>query len=215
MTGRDPSSRMDDMNDTQHDTNRPPTPLPPQPTGHHADDVWGVRRPPVLGPQPQDTPPGGSGPHGHGPSWGEGPQAGARSLDRGFAALKKAPLHRDTTQGVLGGVCAGIAERAGVSVAAVRVAAVALAVFFGTGIGAYLLLWALLPDQTGVTHAEQGVKGGSAASLAVLGLGALAGLGMLSAVLGGLGWLVPVAIAASVVYVVMRKKGRSSAHNHG
>ncbi|AXH96245.1 PspC domain-containing protein [Ornithinimicrobium avium] len=211
------------MNEIQHDTTRPPTAVPPRP-GERPDDVWGVQRPPALGTQPQDMPGGSSGSSGSsGPgSWsgggsrsGHGPQAGPSSLDRGFAALRKAPLHRDTTQGVLGGVCAGIAQRTGVSVAAVRVATVALALFFGTGVGAYLLLWALLPDQTGTTHAEQGVRSGRAGSLAVLALGTLAGLGILATIFDGLGWLVPVAIAASVVYVVMRKKGRSSAHTHG
>lgn len=188
-------------------------PVPPQPgAAQPADDVWGVQRPPALGPRPttgipQDTPAGGAhgGPHGNGPS----------SLDRGFATLKKAPLRRDTTRGVVGGVCAGIAGRTGVSVAAVRVAAVALALFFGTGVGAYLLLWALLPDQAGTTHAERGVKGGEASSLAVVGLGGLAALGILATIFDGIGWLVPAGLAAAVAYVVLRKKGRSSAHNHG
>ncbi len=208
----------------EHSGSTPP-PVPPQPAAQPADDVWGVQRPPALGPRPssgtpQDTPHGG--PYGTGPGTGSygtgpGPQGGSgrSSLDRGFDTLRKAPLHRDTTHGVIGGVCAGIAERTGVSVAAVRVAAVALALFFGTGVGAYLLLWALLPDQAGTTHAERGVKGGSAASLAVLGLGGLAALGILASIFDGLGWLVPVGIAAAVVYVVMRKKGHSSAHNHG
>lgn len=203
------------MNDIQHGTGRPPAPLPPPAPGQQSDDVWGVRRPPALGPQPQDTPFGGHGPHEGERPWGQDRQEGTGAVDRGLAALRKAPLRRDTAHGVLGGVCAGIAQRAGISVAAVRVGAVALALFLGTGLGAYLLLWALLPDQTGATHAEHGVKDGNPGSLVVLGLGALAALGVLSVVFDGLGWLVPVAVAASVVYVVMRKKGRFCSHTHG
>ena len=215
------------MNEIQHDRPDssgstqppvPPRPTPPQPTVQQpTDDVWGVQRPPALGPRPtgtpQDAPPyGGGGSYG---SSANNPGGGRSSLDRGFATLRKAPLHRDTSRGVVGGVCAGIAERTGVSVAAVRVAAVALALFFGTGVGAYLLLWALLPDQAGTTHAERGVKGGEASSLVVLGLGGLAGLGILATIFDGIGWLVPVGLAAAVAYVVMRKKGHSSAHSHG
>lgn len=201
------------MNQIQHTEPVSSGSTPQQPGA--TDDVWGVHRPPVLGQQqptgyptpPQDT-------HYGAPGGTRGP-SGPSSLDRGFDVLRKAPLHRDTSHGVIGGVCAGIARRTGVSAAAVRVAAVALALFFGTGVGAYLLLWALLPDEAGTTHVEQGVKGGSGRSLAVLGLGALAGLGLLATIFDGLGWLVPAGIAAAVVYVVMQKKGHSRSHNHG
>ena len=134
------------------------------------------------------------------------------SLDQGFATLRRSPLRRNSRTGIIGGVCAGIAESTGLSVVAVRAAAVVLALFFGTGVGAYLLGWALLPDQAGATHAEQALKGGRTRSMVVLGLGAIALLGILSWVFDA--W--PLLIAAAVVaFVVMKKKGHFDSHAHG
>lgn len=216
----------------------PPPPPPPPPGAPVHDDVWGVR-PPVLGQQPgsagaatpQDTPathqqspvPGQSG-YGYGYGYGQqgtGPQAGgpgtgpgSSSLDRGLSALQRSPLRRDTSAGIIGGVAAGIARRMNVSPAAVRLAFVALALFFGSGIAAYLIAWALLPDESGRTHVEQGIKGGNAQSLIVTVLGGLAALGMLSSLLDGMGWLVPIAVTAGIVWYVVsagRKKGDGTA----
>jgi phage shock protein C len=206
----------------------PPPPVPPvappvQPasSGTVQDDVWGVR-PPALGPQATGSPAQqgygqqGHGQQGHGQDgYGQqgptGPTAGGSSnLDRGLSALQKSPLRRDTTDGIIGGVAAGIAKRMNVSPAAVRIAAVALALFFGSGIAAYLIAWALLPDESGRTHLEQGVRGGSTNSLIVLALGGLAALGMVVSVLDGLRWLLPIAVTAGIVYYVVnagRKKG--------
>ena len=172
------------------------------------DDVWGVNRPPVLPPASPDGtgPKGGTGPQGSRPT-------GPGSLDRGFAALKKAPLRRDTRAGVVGGVASGIARRLGVSANAVRVGAVALALFFGVGIGAYLIAWAALPDESGRTHAEQAVRDGNPASLAVVGLAALPVLGFVAGVLGG-GFPLLV-VAAVVALVVARRKGHLSHPAHG
>lgn len=184
------------------------TGVPPQSTVFPPQGGTGF--PPLQGnpsfPTPQGTPS-----HGH-PSDGPTPQDGtgrtfSSTLDQGLGQLQRSPLRRDSSRGVIGGVCAGIAERTGVSVVAVRAAAVVLALFFGTGIGAYLLAWALLPDQAGATHAEQAVRDGRPRSLIVLGLGTLALVGLL-------GWIfdsafVPVLIAAGIVaYVVTRRKER-------
>lgn len=194
----------------------PPPVQSPAPGGAH-DDVWGVR-PPVLG-QPTDTPaPQGYGAPGYGPAYGQpghgqqgpGAPSGSSHLDRGLSALQKSPLRRDTSDGIIGGVAAGIAKRMNVSPAAVRIAAVALALFFGSGIAAYLIAWALLPDEAGRTHVEQGVRGGNAQSLIITALAGLAALGMVSTLLDGLGWLVPLAVTAGVVYYVVnagKKKG--------
>jgi phage shock protein C len=202
-----------------------PPPPPPPSYGRPAadapvqDDVWGVR-PPALGPQPTSYPQDGVvqgsqgqpgyGQPGHG-SHGAGSGPGSSHLDRGLSALQKSPLRRDTDAGIVGGVAAGIAQRLNVSTAAVRLATVALALFFGSGIAAYLIAWALLPDQSGRTHVEQGVKGGNAQSLIISVLAGLAALGMVASVLDGLGWLVPVLVTAGIVgYVVhagKKKKG--------
>jgi phage shock protein PspC (stress-responsive transcriptional regulator) len=66
----------------------------------------------------------------------------------GFA-LMSAPLdrrlRRDTTNKMLGGVCAGIARRFGISVGGLRLAFVLSCVLPGPQILAYLLLWILIP----------------------------------------------------------------------
>lgn len=204
------------MNDKPQGTNLP---------GPAADDVWGVNRPPVLGPTPDASDlPQMSGPTGpvrpapsdiptyQPPTASQPPSTGSSGLDRGFAALQKAPLRRDSAQGVLGGVCAGVANKLGVSPVAVRVAAVALAMLFGSGLAAYLIAWAVLPDESGSTHAEQAVREGRPRSLVVAGLA-------LVAALGALGWVLdswwPLIAVAVVAFVVARKKGHFSSHTHG
>ncbi len=201
------------------DETRRPEPPPPGPSGAGpGDDVWGVR-PPALGDQapPTGTPHGGPSASGPGPSasgsGGTGSSPGSGSLDRSFSVLRRSPLRRDTSEGVIGGVCAGIARQLGVSVAAVRIATVALALFFGSGVAAYLIAWALLPDDDGDTHLEQGVKGGEGGSIALLVVAGIAALGMLGSLLDGLRWLAPVVVTAAIVAYVVHassKKGDGS-----
>ena len=54
-------------------------------------------------------------------------------------------LTRDTGNAVLGGVCAGIARRYGMSTTALRVAFVVSCVLPGPQFLAYVLLWIILP----------------------------------------------------------------------
>ncbi len=54
-------------------------------------------------------------------------------------------LSRDTRNGMLGGVSAGIANRLGIDPLIVRLAFVAAALAGGLGIGVYILAWLLLP----------------------------------------------------------------------
>jgi phage shock protein PspC (stress-responsive transcriptional regulator) len=55
------------------------------------------------------------------------------------------PLRRDTHNKMIGGVCAGIARRYGLSLTALRVAFVLSCVLPGPQFIAYLLLWVLIP----------------------------------------------------------------------
>ncbi|MCW3019616.1 MAG: putative signal transduction histidine kinase [Solirubrobacterales bacterium] len=55
------------------------------------------------------------------------------------------PLRRRIDRGLLGGVCAGLAQRLGVEVLVVRVIAVMMATVGGLGVAAYALAWALIP----------------------------------------------------------------------
>jgi signal transduction histidine kinase len=58
-------------------------------------------------------------------------------------------LSRDRSNGAVAGVCAGIAKRAGIDVALVRVIFIALAFAGGIGIVLYGVMWALVPVEGG------------------------------------------------------------------
>lgn len=114
---------------------------------------------------------------------GSEPRSGA--LDGVYSALRGLPARR-TDQAVLGGVCATLADRVGVAPVAVRAAAVLSVLFFGVGVGLYLIAWTVMPDASGHTHLEEGLRRGRGRSLLVLALGAIAALGV---VFGGLSFL--------------------------
>ena len=54
-------------------------------------------------------------------------------------------LYRDPVHGVVGGVCAGLAQRVGVDPLILRIAIVAASAAGGVGVALYVLGWALLP----------------------------------------------------------------------
>lgn len=56
-------------------------------------------------------------------------------------------LYRDTDEKVFGGVCAGLSEFFKIDVTIIRVIVAALAIFYGTGIAIYIILWVLLPEK--------------------------------------------------------------------
>jgi phage shock protein PspC (stress-responsive transcriptional regulator) len=58
-------------------------------------------------------------------------------------------LRRDVQNKMLGGVCAGLARRYGISVGGLRLAFVLSCVLPGPQILAYLLLWVLIPADRG------------------------------------------------------------------
>ncbi len=92
--------------------------------------------------------------------------ASTSPLDRLYGALRTSPVTRSRNR-MIAGVCAGIAERTGVTVAVVRVLAVVLAIF-GPGVVLYLLAWLLLPAADGRIRLEQALREGDAASIALL-----------------------------------------------
>lgn len=57
--------------------------------------------------------------------------------------------HRGYADRKLAGVCAAVAHNLGVSITAVRVGFLLLALFHGLGIALYAILWFLLPDAPG------------------------------------------------------------------
>ena len=58
-------------------------------------------------------------------------------------------LRRDVQNKMLGGVCAGLARRYGISVGGLRLAFVISCVLPGPQILAYILLWILIPADRG------------------------------------------------------------------
>lgn len=56
-------------------------------------------------------------------------------------------LVRPASERMIAGVCAGVAERFGVSVTPVRVLTVLFTVFFGVTIPIYMALWILIPRE--------------------------------------------------------------------
>lgn len=88
------------------------------------------------------------------------------ALDRFFSALRSTQLVR-TSDGHLGGVCAGLAHRLGISPGIVRLVAVLTAVF-GVGVTLYLVAWLLLPDSRGQVHLERAIRQGQASSIVLL-----------------------------------------------
>ena len=59
------------------------------------------------------------------------------------------PLRRDLSHKMIGGVCAGIARRYGLSRTGLRLAFVISCILPGPQIVAYLLLWVLIPADRG------------------------------------------------------------------
>ncbi len=64
-----------------------------------------------------------------------------------YADAMATGLVRPASERMIAGVCAGVAERFGVSVTPVRVLTVLLTVFFGVTIPVYMALWILIPRE--------------------------------------------------------------------
>ncbi len=59
---------------------------------------------------------------------------------------KRNPLRRDSSNGILGGVCAGIARKLGIDPVIIRLLFVVLALFRGLFIPVYIILWIVMPS---------------------------------------------------------------------
>ena len=135
------------------------------------------------------------------------------ALDRFFATLRRSPLVRSQDR-VIAGVCGGIAQRFGISVAVVRVVAV-IAALLAPAIVLYLLAWLMLPDSQGGIRLEKALRRGDAPSIALLvvaGLALLPDAGLHSHV----GWLAPlVALGVVGVFVWGRSARRGGSNGQG
>jgi len=105
------------------------------------------------------------------------------------------PLVRDTRNGLVGGVAAGLARHLGVDAILLRVAFVLTTVFLsGAGLVAYIAGWVLIPSDGGAVDAggtaerfERMARGRGAAFWVGVGLITLGGLRLLDTLLGPLG----------------------------
>jgi signal transduction histidine kinase len=88
-----------------------------------------------------------------------------------------APLRRLPDRGVVGGVCAGLAEHFGVAVVIVRVVMVAVVAFGGVGAAVYALAWTLVPVAPG--SERRAGRWEALRRTALLGLGTVVALGVL------------------------------------
>ena len=64
-------------------------------------------------------------------------------------------LARSSTDKMLGGVCGGLAKYLGIDAPIVRIVAALIVIFTGFGPLVYLVMWALLPDDSGKTGIDQ------------------------------------------------------------
>src|SRR5919197_4325504 len=125
-------------------------------------------------------------------------------------------LRRDSDRALIGGVCAGIANRLGIDPLIVRLAFVAAALAGGWGIVLYLLGWAFIPAEAGqgstpVRALTVGRKGWQVA----IGIGLLVLSVMLLAREGGLWFsdalLWPVVLAAGGAALIWRQSQSNAA----
>jgi phage shock protein PspC (stress-responsive transcriptional regulator) len=127
-------------------------------------------------------------------------------LDRFFDRASGHSFRRSDDR-MIAGVCGAVAERLGVSRKAVRIAAVVLA-FFGPMLGIYLLAWLVLPDSSGRTMVERGVRGGEGKAIALAIVTALILLGDIGF---RLKFVWPLLIVGGIVVLVMSKARRGGA----
>jgi phage shock protein PspC (stress-responsive transcriptional regulator) len=88
--------------------------------------------------------------------------------DRFFNGVRTSGWYRSNSRRMVGGVCAGLAERLGVDPVIVRVGFVLLSVITGIGFLIYVAALAFLPDETGRILAEEGLRRGNGKGVLVL-----------------------------------------------
>ncbi|PYI67294.1 hypothetical protein CVV68_11215 [Arthrobacter livingstonensis] len=176
------------------------------------NDTHGSQQPePGDAPQPNDQDQPQQPPH-QGPAAppGPAPQESARF----FTWLRSLGVQRGSSRWV-GGVCSGLADRWGIDPVIVRGLTVVLTIFFGIGLLAYGVAWALLPEPDGRIHVEQVGRGhwstGMTGAAVATFLG-LAGPGQGVVWDGHGGWfpwpvLWVAGIVAVIVWAVNRGKG--------
>jgi phage shock protein PspC (stress-responsive transcriptional regulator) len=78
---------------------------------------------------------------------GTGSGSGGSGGPNGFGGFGGKKLERKLSDRWLAGVCAGLADYSGIDVSLIRVIFVVLSLFGGTGLIAYVIAWALIPEE--------------------------------------------------------------------
>jgi phage shock protein C len=78
---------------------------------------------------------------------GMGSGSSGPSGANGFGGYGDKKLERKLSDRWLAGVCAGLADYSGIDVTLIRVIFAALSLFGGVGIIAYVIAWALVPEE--------------------------------------------------------------------
>lgn len=161
--------------------------------------------------------------HSHGHHYGtpdpQNPSPGSTSTpppnqdqpQRGFFDQVRGLGVRRSSNRWIAGVCSGLARRFNVDPLLVRAAMVA-ALLLGIGFVAYLIAWALLPDEDGTILAEKAIRDGDGWGIALLVIIALAIFGTgpwFSSNNGWAGGLVVVGGIAAGWWFLTQGKGRS------
>ncbi|MGA8045531.1 MAG: PspC domain-containing protein, partial [Dermatophilaceae bacterium] len=176
------------MNDTQpHEqvsplTTPPPSTVPPQ---------SGIS-------QPSDP---------HPPGDRTQPQSTRASADGFFDQIRSAGIRRSQDRWVAG-VCGGIAQRLRVDPLLIRAGMIAL-LLLGIGFLAYLIAWALIPDQDDSILTEKAIRDGDGRGIFLLVIIALGVLGIGPVFSDAGGWwslIVTVALIAGVWWLVTRAR---------
>lgn len=131
---------------------------------------------------------------------------GAEHAERLFAWLRRQPIRRNSADRWFGGVCSSVAEYLGVSVNVTRIVTAALTLLAGTGVAAYLFAWLLLPNRDGRILAEEALRTGRGAPVALLAVTAFVLL------TGFLGLPVLLAAIAALVGAYLLEKHASVGH---
>lgn len=155
------------MNNPQDTPEQPATPTPGPETA-------------APGPNPGTNPgpnPGQGGPAGDPAGPPAGTPAGNHPADSAkfFQWLRGLGVQRGSSRWI-GGVCSGLANKWGIDPVIVRGLAVVLTLFFGAGLLAYGVAWALLPEPDGRIHVEEVAHGSW--STGMTGAGVLTVLGL-------------------------------------
>jgi phage shock protein PspC (stress-responsive transcriptional regulator) len=125
-------------------------------------------------------------------------------------------LRRDSSRQWFAGVCSGIARRVDVDPVLIRAAFIALTLFGGFGIVAYLVAWLLLPDDTGRIMAREALsRDASSSATGAIVLSVIAVLVIAAIVFGDngflIGWgIIPLAIVGWLFWRHQRQDGVSA-----